>query len=264
MGRRPGTLQSTWAVVDRLWIHAKTTVGRNGSQAIILVHGLGLSHRYLMPTAELLASEYRVYVPDLPGHGKSGKLPRALDVAGLADWLAAWILQTGIGRATLFGNSLGCQIIADLAARYPERVEGAVLQGPTTPPEERSWFWQYVRWRQNNRYNPRSLTPVTLRDYWESGMGRVLQTFQYGLEDRIEDKLPQVRAPTLVIRGARDPICHQGWVEEVTRLLPDGRLVVIPGVAHTLVYTAPLELVRVTRPFLEEVRLRQDEPSLTE
>jgi hypothetical protein len=37
----------------------------------------------------------------------------------------------------------------------------AVLQGPTTPPEERSWFWQFVRWRQNQRYNPRSLGPVS-------------------------------------------------------------------------------------------------------
>ena len=42
------------------------------------------------------------------------------------------------------------------------------------------------------------------------------------------------------------------YLEELVRLLPHGQLVVIPEVAHTLVYTAPCELVRVTRPFLDE------------
>lgn len=266
MNRRLGTLQSTWTTVDGLPIHAKASIHPVPADrpTVVLVHGLGLSHRYLMPTAELLAPDYRVYAPDLPGHGKSGKPPRTLDVPGLADALARWITAAGIGRAALLGNSFGCQIIADCAARYPERVERAVLQGPTTPPEERSWFWQYVRWRQNNRYNPHSLMLPTLRDYWECGPRRILQTFQYGLEDHIEDKLPNVRAPTLVIRGARDPICHQHWVEELTRLLPDGRLVVIPGVAHTLVYTAPLELVRVTRPFLDGASRPRDESHSTD
>jgi hypothetical protein len=51
------------------------------------------------------------------------------------------------------------------------------------------------------------------------------------------------------VRGERDAIVSQAWVEEVTRLLPGGRLVVVPG-AHTINYSAPRELVRVVRPFL--------------
>jgi pimeloyl-ACP methyl ester carboxylesterase len=54
----------------------------------------------------------------------------------------------GLERAALLGNSFGCQVIADLAVRYPQRVTHAILQGPTTPPQERSVFWQFVRWRQ--------------------------------------------------------------------------------------------------------------------
>jgi 2-hydroxy-6-oxonona-2,4-dienedioate hydrolase len=129
-----------------------------------------------------------------------------------------------------------------------------VLQGPTTPPGERSWFWQFVRWRQNQRYNPRSLGPITYDDYRKCGLRRMFRSFQYQLKDRIEDKLPRIHAPVLIVRGSNDPICNQRWCEELTRLSPCGRLVMIPRVAHTLVYTAPVELVRVTRPFFNQAK----------
>jgi 2-hydroxy-6-oxonona-2,4-dienedioate hydrolase len=102
-------------------------------------------------TAQELANDYRVYVPDLPGFGDSDKPEKIFDVPELADWVACWMPAVGIDRAALLGNSFGCQVIADLAARYPERVAAAILQGPTTPPDECSWFWQFVRWRQNQR-----------------------------------------------------------------------------------------------------------------
>jgi 2-hydroxy-6-oxonona-2,4-dienedioate hydrolase len=98
------------------------------------------------------------------------------------------------------------------------------------------------------------LTPIVLRDYWDCGVPRLLRTFRFALRDRIEENLPRIHAPILVVRGGRDVMCPQPWAEEVTRLLPRGRLLVIPGGSHTLVYTAPLELVRVVRPFLAEAR----------
>lgn len=218
---------------------------------IVLVHGLALSGKYMVPTAEVLAPDHRVYVPDFPGFGDSGKPNRVLDVPGLADALAAWMRAVGLERAMLLGNSFGCQIIADLAARYPDRVERAVLQGPTTPADERSWLWQFIRWQQNSPHNPPEMGEIARQDYAKCGLVRALLTFQFSLNDRIEDKLPQIEAPTLVVRGSVDPICPQDWVEYVTRQLPRGELAIIPDVAHTLVFTSPHELVEVSRPFLE-------------
>jgi pimeloyl-ACP methyl ester carboxylesterase len=99
--------------------------------AIVLVHGSGLSGKYMVPTAQQLAADCRVYVPDLPGFGDSDKPRKVFNVSELADWLEAWIPAIGLDRVSLLGNSFGCQVIADLAARYPDRVERAILfRGP--------------------------------------------------------------------------------------------------------------------------------------
>jgi 2-hydroxy-6-oxonona-2,4-dienedioate hydrolase len=227
-----------------------------GRLPMVLVHGLGLSGRYMLPVAERLARHVPVYLPDLPGFGDSAKPDGALDVPGLANALAAWTEAMALAPVALLGNSFGCQIIADLAARHPWLVACAVLQGPTAPPEERSWLWQFVRWRQNQPYNPDSLSPITWEDYRKCGYRRLFRTFQHQLRDPIEAKLPQIRVPVLVVRGQYDPICNSGWAAEVVRRLPDGRHAEIPGVSHTLVYTSPDELAGVTLMFLREVSRR--------
>jgi 2-hydroxy-6-oxonona-2,4-dienedioate hydrolase len=237
--------------IDGLWMFHRRVAGPAGLP-VVLVHGLGLSGRYMLPTARHLAPSFAVYLPDLPGFGDSARPERALDVPGLAEALAAWLRAVELAPAALLGNSFGCQIIADLAARRPELVAGIVLQGPTTPPDERSWLWQFVRWRQNQPFNPDDLGPITWGDYRKCGYLRLLQTFRHQIRDPIERKLPLIRAPTLVVRGQHDPICRLPFAKEVTRRLPRGRLVEIPEVAHTLVYTAPEQLAQVTRQFLEE------------
>lgn len=253
MDQPTSPFRSTWTRVNGLLLHAKVATrapASAGTKQLVLVHGLGLSHRYMMPVAERLAPDFDVFVPDLPGFGDSAHPRRVLDLPQLADGLLAWMDVAGLGRISLLGNSQGCQVIAHLAARHPGRVTRCVLQGPTTPPNERTWLRQFIRWRQNDRYNPPDLGPPTWSDYRRAGYGRVLRTFRLELLDRLEDQLPRVAAPTLVVRGQHDPICREPWAEEVARLLPDGRLVLIPGVAHTLVYTAPEQLAAVTRQFL--------------
>jgi pimeloyl-ACP methyl ester carboxylesterase len=241
-------------LVEGCTVHARVAdvpAGAPPRPPLVLVHGLGLSGRYMMPTARRLACRYAVHVPDLPGFGDSGKPARTLDVPGLAAALAAWMAAKGMEPAVLLGNSFGCQVIVELAARYPERVAGTVLQGPTTPPDERSWLMQFIRWRQNAPHDPPDLSPLSKQDYRKAGYFRTLVTFHYSLVHRPEDKLAAIEAPSLVVRGQEDPICREDWAERVAAGLPEGRLVLIPGVAHTLVYTAPDQLAAVTASFIE-------------
>jgi 2-hydroxy-6-oxonona-2,4-dienedioate hydrolase len=240
--------------VGGLRVHARASGGPapRVSTAVVLVHGLVVSSRYMVPTAEQLARYRRVFAPDLPGFGRSERPLQALDVAGLADALSAWMGEVGLERAALVGNSMGCQVIVDLAVRHPDRVERAVLQGPTMDPLGRSVPRQVGRFLLDVPREPISLLPIELLDYLSVGTRRAWRTFRYALKDRIEEKLPNMRVPTLVVRGSRDPIVPQRWTQEMTALLPMGRLSVIPGAAHAANYGWAAEFARVIQEFLDE------------
>ena len=204
----------------------------------------------MVPTARRLAPFFPVFAPDLPGFGKSAKPSRVLSVPELADALGAWMDAVGLDRAVLVGNSLGCQILVDLAVRYPARAACVVLAGPTIDPHARTAPQQIGRWLYDWIYERPSLAFAHVRDYYEAGLARGWRTFRYTLADWIEDKLPHLHAPALVVRGSRDPIVPQRWAEEVVRLLPRGRLVVIPGGSHCVNYTTPRQFARVVRAFV--------------
>jgi pimeloyl-ACP methyl ester carboxylesterase len=82
------------------------------------------------------------------------------------------------------------------------------------------------------------------------GPRRLLGTFRHMLADRIEDKLPRVQAPTLVVRGEYDNTVPLHWAQAVVRLLPHGTLAEVPGAAHTVNYNAPARFERLIRPFV--------------
>lgn len=206
----------------------------------------------MLPTAERLSPFYRVLVPDLPGFGKSDKPARTLDVAGLAEALGAWMEAEGLGRAVLVGNSLGCQVIAEMAARSPHRVVGMVLTGPTVDPAGRTLREQFKRLLIDATRERFLIVSAWLRGLCEAGLARAWQTSRYALENRIEENLPRLLAPALVVRGTRDPIAPQAWAERVARLLPRGWLAVVTGGAHALNYSAPHELTSLIRKFIEE------------
>jgi 2-hydroxy-6-oxonona-2,4-dienedioate hydrolase len=255
---RVGTVESRWVWVRGRPMHYRASVDRTPADApvVVLVHGMGVSSRYMVPTAERLAPHCRAYAPDLPGFGKGYKPRRALTLRELADALVDWMDAVGLERAALVANSFGCQLLADVAVRRPERVACAVLQGPTIDPAARSFGAQIGRWLLNTPGEAPSQGLILLRDYRDCGIPRLLRTFRYALEDRIEERLPLMRMPALVVRGARDRIVSQEWAQTVAELLPMGRLVVVPRAAHTLNYGAPRELARVVRGFLDGQRER--------
>jgi 2-hydroxy-6-oxonona-2,4-dienedioate hydrolase len=244
---------------DPLWVEVEgrrlfARVGKGSPERapiVVLIHGLVVSSTYMVPLLERLASRFRVYAPDLPGYGRSAKAARIpLDLPELADALAGWMDAAGIPAAALVGNSYGCNIIAEFAVRHPLRVTRAVLQGPTVDARARSLPLQLARLARNSLYESPGLGWIMAVDYARAGLRTVRATIQSAITDPIEEKLERVTAPVMILRGSRDPLVPQDWAERLTSLLPEGQLRVIPGGAHTLNYTMPLEFTRVIAPFL--------------
>ncbi|GJE75631.1 Putative aminoacrylate hydrolase RutD [Methylorubrum suomiense] len=249
---RLGRLEARYDRVAGITLHARVSVDTvpEGRLPVILVHGLGMSSRYMIPLAEHLAPHVRVFAPDLPGFGLSDKPRRTLTVRQLADALAAWMQVIGVKRAAFIGNSLGCEVLVELAIRHPHLVDRLVLQGPTPDPDARSLVRQIAGFFLIAPFERWSLAWVALVDYARGGIGRYIQTLHSMVDNRIGGKALQVTQPALVVWGKRDYIVPYRFVVSLADALPRGRLVVIPGAAHGINYSHPKAFTAVLLPFL--------------
>ncbi|GAC1425152.1 MAG: alpha/beta hydrolase [Ktedonobacteraceae bacterium] len=253
MNTKHHMLESRNVRISDLTIHYRVSANTVPANApsIVMVHGLATSNTYMLPTALELVSSYHIYIPDLPGFGKSTKPAQVFDISQLADTLAQWMQAIGLDRATLLGNSLGCQVIAQFALRYPTCIERAILVGPSMDPQALTARQEFMRWVANIPFEPAHLFPIMIGDFFHTGIRRTVRTLRYGLQDHIHEHLPHVQVPTLIVRGSHDTVVPQRWAEEATNLLPNGKLVVIAGAAHDVNYNSPKQLANVVRGFME-------------
>jgi len=73
---------------------------------IVLVHGIGMSHRSFMRVGARLARSYRTVTVDLPGFGGTRSPRRPLGVEGHAAALAAALERLDIRAAAVVGQSM--------------------------------------------------------------------------------------------------------------------------------------------------------------
>lgn len=257
-------LSHCWTVIGgcRLYARVSTVAAGPGRIPVVLVHGFGVSSAYFVPAAERLASKFAVYAPDLPGHGQSDTPPEPLDIAAFADVLMTWMGAVGLERAALVGNSMGCQIVVEAAVRYPERVACLILIGPTADPAGRTLAEHARRLVLSAFYERLSLFGLIAADYARMGP-RLIAELRFLLRDQIEKKLPLVKAPTMLVRGARDAIAPQRWLVEAVQRMGAQRLAVIPGWGHAVHYSAPALLVRAITPFLRQASLEAEQGDRT-
>ncbi len=216
------------------------------------MHGLGVSSTYFGPLADVLSRQMRVVAPDLPGWGRSTRPEEALDVPAAGRVLAGIIAAEALAAPTLVANSLGCQIAVELADRRPDLVGRLVLISPTVDPRYRSAARQAWTLGVDWVREPPALWPIVLRDYWTMGTPRIVATAMHALVDRPEDKLPNIAAPVLVIRGERDATTTHAWARRCAELAPNGRFEPIRGAAHAAHFSHPHEVARLVLAFASE------------
>lgn len=223
-------------------------------EKFILVHGLGVSSRYLMPLAKELAKVYSVYVLDFPGFGKSTKPDKILNIPELSSCMDQWMKALLIEHACFVGNSLGCQIIIEFASRHPERIKACFLIGPTMDKYARNIGILFYRWLRVFFVEPIAQLSIAFIDLIHCGPKRYYKTFLFGIRDKPEEKLKNVKIKGIIIRGEKDFIAPIKWSNELALLLEGGRVISIIGKGHVINYTAAPEVARVINTFLLENR----------
>ncbi len=207
---------------------------------------------------------------DLPGYGDA---PSVADFYAAADDIAAR-LQPG---STLAGWSLGAQLALAVAARRPDRVGKLLLVAGTAsfvqrdawphamPPAMLAEFAsavaadveamlpRFVGGFNRGDARAKAVTVELLRLADPRPSGPVLATGLDWLRDvDLRDLAPLVRAPTLLIHGAADPLMPLAAAEALAALIPDARLAILADCAHAPFISRPEEFLAAARPFLND------------
>lgn len=248
-GMQARSRHSGFVEVFGLEMHVRE-VGRG--DPVLLLHGLGVSGRYLMPLAQALGERRRVIIPDLPGWGRSERPERPLGIAGAADVLAELLGRDDGAPVPIVANSYGCQVALMLAERHPELVGPLVLIGPTVDPRYRAWSIHAVRLGLDSVREPPRLWRILIGDYARMGLRPLVATARAALEDRPEERVSRLDTPVLVVRGERDAITTLEWARACASLAARGTFATVENAAHAAHFSHPRAVARLVESFLAE------------
>jgi pimeloyl-ACP methyl ester carboxylesterase len=207
--------------------------GTEESPTFVLLHGIGMSHRYLRRLHRALAVSHHTVSIDLPGFGGTRKPGRRLSVEDYAEVIGEAIDYLGVTSAVPVGHSMGCQFAVELARRRPDQVSHLVLMGPVVDERRRSVWQQALALGLDSVQEPPSANFMVLTDYLKAGPRWYLTEVPAMMDYPTEDRLRDVPVPVLVIRGERDPVAGPDWCAKLARQAQRSRLVEFPG-AHVV------------------------------
>jgi len=109
-------------------------MGKSSGIPVVLIHGATDSFiSFSQVGAYLAAKGYRVYIPELRGHGNTSKPADGPYTNALfADDIEDWMKQVKIDQAHFVGHSLGSFVAQEMALSYPKRVLSLTLIGSST------------------------------------------------------------------------------------------------------------------------------------
>jgi pimeloyl-ACP methyl ester carboxylesterase len=233
-------------------------------EATVLLHGAGFTRMWI-PLYAMLAEKLDFIAPEAPGFGAT-PLPKWLrgfdDLAILYDEL---FTRLGLDRIHLIGFSMGGWAAAEFAAFYPRRLKSLTLITPVglrLPDEPGVDIFQLGPAELMDRlFKDKAVMQQWLPDaenfdegihlYAEfSAAARLMWAPRYNLA--LERRLQRVQCPALVIGGEEDRLVPNAMSDKYAAVLPDARLVRIPGTGHEPCLERPRELADVLLGFIEE------------
>ncbi|BCB90198.1 alpha/beta hydrolase [Phytohabitans suffuscus] len=264
------TTAGRYADVNGINLYYET---HGAGRPMILLHGGLGSGEMFAPILPALTERHQVILVDLQGHGRTADIDRPLDIALMADDVAALIGHLGLDRPDVVGYSLGGGVALRIALKYPEKVGRLVSasrarehrrdprrDARAAGPGERGGGGVHeghadVRVVREGRAAPGGL-PRLLDKIGEA------MSHEFDLSDEVRGLL----VPTLIVAADADMAPPSHFVE-VFKLLDGGlrdggwigegrpkgghALAILPGLTHYNLFMSPL-FVAVTLAFLDQ------------
>jgi 3-oxoadipate enol-lactonase len=246
-------------------------------EPLLLINGYGQYSGHWAALIPALSREHRVIVFDNRGTGQSDKPEgpynakmMAADARGLLDVI-------GIDRAHVFGISMGGMIAQEFGINYPERVISLILGctecgGKNAVPQTKEaldFLFGAEMAKLSAVERARRTTPMlwnqefidkhpkAVEFYIETTAKFPTPPHGYASQARVirsidtYDRLPQIKAPTLVIAGDADRIIPAGNSKILASRIPGAELVMLINSGHGFFGDAARESVGAILDFLK-------------
>jgi pimeloyl-ACP methyl ester carboxylesterase len=271
-----GDVVSRSIEVDGLRIHLLDTApGRNDLPTVLMVHGWAGCAADFRPMLHLADGSRRWVAFDFPGCGGSDKPDIHYSISGLAAFVEGVRAALGCASVDLVGHSLGGQVAVHHAVRWPDRVRRLVLVDPDGLAGEEGRWLRLARldrlvdlaFALNSRCVMRSVmrrwvfhgtdgletalrgkAAYLLTPEGNRAVSRITRE-AIGTEP-VDDLLPLVDRPTLVVWGAEDRLLTIDWAAAWLGGLPRAELHVVAACGHMPTAEKPAETAAVLAEFL--------------
>ncbi len=244
--------------------------GPEAAPVLVLSNSLGTSLGMWGTQAPVLRGRFRLLRYDTRGHGGSPAPPGPYAIEDLGRDVISLLDRLGIERASFCGLSVGGMTGMWLAGEAPERIERLVLCCTSALLGPRSVWDGRIRTARKEGMGAlvdgvieRWFTPAFRSENPDivEGMARTLREADpegyagccAAIRDMdLRDRLPSVRAPTLVVSGAEDAATPPEHGELIRDAIPGARFEVVPGAAHIANVERPEKITQLILDHLEE------------
>lgn len=231
-------------------------------EPFVFLHGIPGSALSWERVGQSLTEHYQVIIPDLLGFGQSNQPRRDYYMESQARAVQKLLDELAITGLYLGGHDFGGPVAITLMRLFPElNVKGLVLSATNmfidtyVPPPLRlarvpflGWFvfklmvgnrlglwitYQFAAWRKHElswAQFKRHLTPNSI-DYTRRIFQRSLADLQHNYQ-AIQDTLPTIDCPTLILWGASDPFFATSVAERTQKAISRSVLTVYPRTGH--------------------------------
>ncbi len=222
---------------------------------VLLIHGgLAMSEDW-GHQVPILIQKHKVIVADTRGHGRSTRNDGALSYASMTDDFVALLDYLKIEKVALVGHSDGAIIGLDMAMRYPQRLSKllafaanynvAGFKNDGFDPEKDPVFAPVFR-HSRKEYERVSPTPTEYDSF------RKEMFAMWGSQPSFKpEQLAAIRTPTVVMGAEQDEFIKREHTEQLARLIPGAKLIMLPGVGHAALAQDPALFNRELMLFLD-------------
>jgi len=242
---------------------------------VILLHGTGGEAARWMPTIKGLASEFRVIAPDQIGWGASDKPMTVYHSGVFAEFLARFMREIGVSKASLVGQSMGAGVALQMAVNYPQLVDRMVLvngggfRSANEAPRAGAPDWharqianagtlaESREYLEKMYYNHSLITDqqvesnliLRLRSAYTAESVQIANA--RGLGGVTEEEVRGIKTPTLLVWGANDKLSPPVNADKLNAAIAGSRKVLIDKAGHYPFIEHPDLFNQAVREFLK-------------